>query len=315
MDDYELIQPSKQNTLTGFLQLTRLPNVFTAMSNVAMGFLFVTAVTSPSDIAILVFLFAASSALYIGGVVMNDLGLDAEERPNRPLPSGRVTLHAARTLFVALFAFGIAAGWTVAFSIGRFLPGVIAIGLLICIVLYNAVLKRTPFGPIAMGGCRALNVLLGMSVSATVFSTANWLVVGGIGLYIVGVTWFARTEAMRSRRPSLAAAFLVMLAGIASLVWLPEFLPIGRLLPHYQNGLRDWYLLVGILTLMVSWRCVVAILSPDARWVQSAVGQAILSLMLFDAAICLACDHPYCAAALFLLMLPVRLLGRKISPT
>ena len=37
-DEYELIKPADRNILLGYLQLMRLPNVFTAMADVAMGF-------------------------------------------------------------------------------------------------------------------------------------------------------------------------------------------------------------------------------------------------------------------------------------
>ena len=82
------------------------------------------------------------------------------------------------------------------------------------IVLYNAGLKRTPLGPVAMGGCRMLNVLLGMSVLREPWRIEHWAVAAGIGIYIAGVTWFARNDARRSDRRQLVAATLVMLAGV-----------------------------------------------------------------------------------------------------
>lgn len=317
-DEYELIMPENRNVLLGYLQLMRLPNIFTAMADVAMGFLFVTATVTPSDGRILALLMAASILLYAGGVVLNDVldrELDTVERPNRPLPSGRVTLNGAVTFCMILLLSGTALGWTAALLTKQILPGVMASLLLGCILIYNLILKTTPLGPLAMGACRLLNVFLGMSVIEGKFSVEHWLVAGGIGLYIAGVTWFARTEAERSRRLSLSLASAVMMLGIGMIAWMPNELAIDRLLPNYRVGLRDWYLLMLLLVLMIFWRCVVAIIKPDPRWVQSAVGLAVLSLILLDAAICLACNHAYSAAAIFLLMLPVRYLGRKISPT
>ena len=261
---------------------------------------------------------AASSALYVGGVVLNDIvdrELDAVERPRRPLPSGRVTLKAACILSGILLFTGTALGWTVAIASGKLLPGVVASLLLGCILIYDGLLKTTALGPVAMGGCRVLNVLLGMSTAGGSFAAENWLVAGGIGLYIAGVTWFARTEAERSKRPLLVAAAAVMMAGIAMVAWAPNCLTIDRLLPHYRLGLRDWYLLMGLIAVMIGWRCVVAIVKPETRWVQSAVAFAVLSLILLDGAVCLASNHPYPAAAIFVLMLPAMFLGRKISPT
>ena len=73
-----------------------------------------------------------------------------------------------------------------------------AVGILLlaaCVVLYDGVLKPTPLGPLAMGGCRMLNVLLGMSLAMRELELHEWLIAGGIGLYIAGLTWFARSEA------------------------------------------------------------------------------------------------------------------------
>ena len=47
------------------------------------------------------------------------------------------------------------------FFTGHLRPGVVAALLATAILLYDAWLKRTPLGPLAMGACRMLNVLLG----------------------------------------------------------------------------------------------------------------------------------------------------------
>ena len=78
--------------LRDYLELMRLPNVFTSMADVAMGFLFVRELATAIDAWLLAVLLGASSLLYLAGVVLNDvfdLELDSRERPDRPLPSGR----------------------------------------------------------------------------------------------------------------------------------------------------------------------------------------------------------------------------------
>ena len=57
-----------------------------------------------------------------------------------------------------------------------------------------------------MGGCRMLNVLLGMSVLPGPWRIAHWAAAAGVGVYIAGVTWFARNDARRSDRWQLIAA-------------------------------------------------------------------------------------------------------------
>jgi len=73
-------------TLRDYLELMRLPNVFTAVAGAAMGFLFVCEPITATDAWLLVFLLASSSLLYLAGVVLNDvfdMELDAHQRPDR----------------------------------------------------------------------------------------------------------------------------------------------------------------------------------------------------------------------------------------
>ena len=69
----------------------RLPNVFTAMADIFMGFWLTHETLSP--IGVFLLLLASSSFLYTAGMVLNDifdLEQDRRERPQRPLPSGRI---------------------------------------------------------------------------------------------------------------------------------------------------------------------------------------------------------------------------------
>src|SRR5437762_2934701 len=95
-----------------WLRLMRLPNVFTAIADVAMGYLFVHRVVV--DPGKLVCLIVASAALYTAGMVLNDVfdfAIDAKERLFRPLPAGQISLSSARGLGFTLLAIGIALGW------------------------------------------------------------------------------------------------------------------------------------------------------------------------------------------------------------
>lgn len=317
-NDYEIIEPEVRSTFAGFLQLMRLPNVFTAMADVAMGFLFVMGDADLSNLWMLGVLLAASSLLYIGGVVMNDVfdrDLDAIERPSRPLPSGRVAPKAACVFGGACLLAGTMLAWAVSFGVGRLLPGVVASVLVACVLTYNAMLKNTPIGPVTMGACRMFNVLLGMSVIAGFFAAEHWLVAGGIGVYIAGVTWFARTEATRSRRLPLVLAATVMMAGIAVIGWVPRWMPPEHIYSVLRNDARGWYVLMAVMAAMIGWRCVAAIAKPESNWVQRAVAHAVLSLIILDASACFVIRGPYFAAAILLLMLPAMFISRRISPT
>ncbi len=222
--------------LWAWLELLRLPNLFTAMADVAMGFLFVQVAAE------------GERTWQIAARRRRDPGRCwrpprcCSTRPAwcsttwptwkwiaRSGPSGRSPRaacpwlrHAGRAGCCWPPARRIP--WIAAFQAGQVRPGLVGTLLAAAIVLYDLGLKRTPLGPLAMGGCRMLNVLLGMSVAGRPFHGEHFLVAGGIGLYIVGVTWLARNEAARGDRRQIFAATLVMMAGIGLLACLPVVL-------------------------------------------------------------------------------------------
>ncbi len=309
--------------LWDWMELLRLPNLFTAMADVAMGFLFVQAAApgettwqiEPAEAVTLLVLLAAATLLYAAGVVLNDVAdveVDRQQRPERPIPSGRVSLGAARRAGWLLLGLGAALAWIAAFHVGQVRPGVVGLALAATIVLYDLGLKRTPLGPLAMGGCRMLNVLLGMSVLAEGFRPEHFLVAGSIGVYITGVTWLARNENARGDRRQIFAATLVMMAGIAVLAGLPAVLAADLL--QVQPG--RWYLLMGALGAMIGWRCCYAVAEPVPARVQMAVANGILSLVVLDAAACCAMRGPWPWTIVILaLLLPAMFLGRWLAST
>ena len=120
--------------------------------------------------------------------------------PERPIPSGRVSLVAARRIGWLLLAAGMAMAWIVSALVGELRPGLVGTLLAACVVLYDVGLKRTPLGPAAMGACRMLNVLLGMSIVAGDFRIEYFLAAGSIGIYVMGLTLMAKGEARSSDR-------------------------------------------------------------------------------------------------------------------
>lgn len=339
-DDLESrLQFHSTSTFRSYLELMRLPNVFTAMADVTMGFLFVKPLTSPwepwQDSWTLALLLVASSLLYIGGVVLNDvfdLDLDRTERPERPLPSGRVSLWGARWLGWKFLILGmllgigaVSVGTGGGFFTGHFGSGAVAPLLAACILIYDAWLKRTPIGPVAMGGCRMLNVLLGMSALGVRLPIDCWLVAGGIGVYVAGVTWFARREAETSSRLQLALSTIVMALGIAMLAAFPSWSDRANAasllvwhdeaMPHIQCDMKQWYLLVGTLGLLIVWRCCWAVIEPVSARVRMAVAQCVLSIVMLDAVACYAVRGVGWACLILALLVPAMFLGRWIETT
>src|SRR5207302_591900 len=136
-------------------------------------------------------------------------------------------------------------------------------------------LKRTWAGPPAMGLCRSLNVLLGLSVAGKVGGVGVLLAVI-VGLYVTGVTWFARTEAKVSSRNALSGAAAVLAAALVAAVPVPAAVDAGVSSPLYVYLLVAFGFAVGLPV----WQ---AIESPTPGHVQAAVKRSLMGLIVLDA--------------------------------
>ncbi len=206
---------------------------------------------------------------------------DARERPFRPLPSKQVTPREVVRLGVALLAAGVCcaclAGLThpARVEANAYLSPVLALLLVGAILLYDRFLKRIWLGPVGMGLCRFLNILLAVSASGKLSLPGLHLALI-VGLYIVGVTWFARTEARRSNPMALGGAAMLMLFSLMSALPLPEYVEAGKSSPLFP------YLLVA-LGFIVGIPVCQAIAKPTPENVQAGVRRALFSLIIFDA--------------------------------
>ena len=298
--------------LLALAQLLRLPNVFTAFADIGLAACAGVAVFPgwrESGYWFTVALLAlASGSLYLAGMVWNDvfdLDEDRRDRPSRPLPSGRVSVRTASILGSLLVATGVAfAGTAGALAYG--------LGLAAAILAYDGGLKRTSLGPVAMAGCRFLNVLLGLTVVPDdAFPTALRIHLAGIvGVYIVGVTWFARTEAAESHRRQLLAAAGVMAVSLALALTLRNRLPADAAGP---GGVLFPYLLVGF-GFLVGLPISRAVRRPGPKEVQTAVKRCVLGLVVLDAV--LATAFVGLPGLVLLLLLPPALwLGKWVYST
>lgn len=297
--------------MLAYLQLLRLPTVFTAMADIFLGFILTHRSLEPWPK--FAGLLAASSCLYLAGMVFNDVfdvKQDGQERPNRPIASGRVPMWAAVLLGVLLMAAGVAIASTIApWSL------FIAVCLVPAILGYDALLKHTPLGPLGMGLCRFLNVMLGASDylwHAKVFFWGNPQITCAIalGVYIVGVTWFARTEAKQSSRIPLALALTVLLCGIGGLASLINYRP-----SELRNPLIA-YLLLGMIATNLMLRGLSAIADPTPARVQPMVKLMLLSyIMLCATMVYWHTANGNLALATACLVIPAMLLGKIIPMT
>jgi 4-hydroxybenzoate polyprenyltransferase len=293
------------NRARPYAQLVRLPNVFTALADIALGALATQAL--PGHWLRFLLLAAASGCLYCGGMVWNDffdLEQDRRERPFRPIPSGRVSRRGAALLGAGLLVAGVVFAGLADGFLGT--STFLALGLVVAILLYDRWLKRIWAGPLGMGTCRFLNVLLGLSVAGTL---PEWSVhlASVVGIYIVGVTWFARTEARTSSQFALSMAAAVMFCGLALALPLPVWFAPSTSSPLFP------YLLVG-LGFLVGIPVSQAIAEPAPKRVQAAVKRAILGLVVLDAVLATVFAG-ISGLLILLLLLPALYLGRWLYST
>jgi 4-hydroxybenzoate polyprenyltransferase len=327
--NYERPNRSPISPLLPLLRLMRLPNVFTAVSDVLMGFMFARHSFSPGGA--LACLAMASAMLYTAGMVWNDvfdLEIDEKERPQRPLPSGQIAVSQAKALGSVLLILGVGFGWLAGYlyQADSLLPvaypwrsGAVATLLAAAVLLYDAFLKKTPAGPLGMGLCRLLNVLLGMSLAGhalageptlLTYTHAQWLVAGGLGIYVIGITIYAKSEAeAQSKTPQLLFGVLVMAAGVV-VIGLAALFTRLSMQPNYV-----FWALLALLTVTVLRRAVSAAFDGSSALVQGAVKHAILSIIMLDAAVCLASGPPVYAIVVVALLAPAMLLGKWVYST
>ena len=186
-------------------------------------------------------------------------------------------------------------------------PLAVAAVLVAAILLYDGWLKRTWAGPVGMGSCRFLNVLLGLSVADEALNWWGFHLASVVGVYIVGVTWLARTEAQATRRSQLAAAAVVMFGALVLALPLPLWFSPGATSPLFV------YLLVT-MGFIVGWPIYQAILRPRPSSVQAAVKTAIFGLVVLDATLATALAG-LIGLAILALLPPAVYLGRWVYST
>ena len=314
-EEDEDVEPA--STPRAYLELLRLPNVFTAVADVLMGYLVTNPSLEPKPVSLT--LAAASACLYLSGMVLNDVfdyADDLRDRPRRPLPSGRISLASARFLGWSLLLAGVILGGVASWLSRGWTSGTAAVGLAIAVLLYDRWLKHTPLGPLSMGACRTLNVLLGMSAGVDLHAP-HWLIAGGIGVYVAGITWFARTEAQESRRGQLALGAIVIAAGMFMIAMFPSMTTDEMPLVSQPLDLDPdrWNLMWVILGLLIVGRCATAIYEPSPERVQMAVKNCILSIIMLDAVVTWAVCGMGWSVIVLALMLPAMFLGRWIYST
>lgn len=295
----------------GYLRLMRPANIITAIADILMGF----AATGAFAILLmnnnyssvfpqLGFLILSTIGLYGGGVVFNDVfdaELDRLERPERPIPSGMTSLVSASILGSLLFVMGIFAAFMVNTT-----SGILSLTITVLALTYDSFSKHHPFlGPLNMGLCRGVNVLLGISIiPENIYSL--WFLMLIPVIYIGAITFISQGEVHGGSRKNMSIAlFLYLMVVIIVIILdiLPDF--------YFWNTLAFLFFFIYI----VFPPLVRSIKKPEPAFIKKAVKAGIIALIVLDSTIASGfAGWEYGIGVLLLLPLSM-LLGKAFAVT
>lgn len=287
----------------GFLQLMRPANIVTAVADVLAGIavsgFLMDATLSFDFIYPVILLCIATIGLYGGGVVFNDVfdaALDKVERSERPIPKGVVTVREAAALGIVLLLTGIIAATMVTKT-----SGLLALSIAIAALIYNKWSKHYSLaGPLNMGLCRGLNLLLGISIVTSALQ--QWWFIAFVPIiYIAAITMISRGEVHGGSKRTLYFAALLYILVIAGIFFL-----------SFNQGLTVWtFVFLLPFAWMIFSKLIKAIQNPLPQNIGKAVKAGVIALILMNAAWAAAFGALY-LAFIIILLLPLSLWLSKL---
>ncbi len=260
--------------LVDYLRIMRPANMVTAVADILAGIAISGALLGNIDTpwSAIIGLCLSTACLYAGGIVFNDVfdaKLDKVERPERAIPSGTISLRNAALLGCALLISGILLASAVNLT-----SGLLAFGVSCFALIYNRVGKHHPFfGPLNMGICRGLNLLLGISIVQEMLYQDYLLALIPV-IYIFSITMTSRGEVHGGNTKNLylaAILYTLVIGAIAIFAFI--------------NDKLLWTLLFLIpFAWMIFSPLSEAIKNPIGKNIGAAVKAGVISLILMDAA-------------------------------
>ena len=292
--------------LKGYLRLARPANLPTAAADVLAGVAISGVLTGISlnvdwntskmwDIALLVL---SSVFLYAAGVVLNDVfdfKLDKVERPERPIPSGLVSVRSAAVFGGVLMNLGV----LFSFLVGS-VSGMVAVTLGLSILLYDAFGKHHSFfGPLNMGICRGLNLLLGITVLG---NYSHWEFFIFPVLYIAAITLISRGEVHGNNKGH------IILAGV---LYSSVILGIGVLFSTMGLNVLEAVPFLLLFGFFIFRPLLKAYSENSPKNIKNAVKAGVISIIVLDASLAVGFSH-WWVGIIILLLLPLSIYLSKL---
>ncbi len=242
--------------IRAFLAVGRMANLPTVWANVIAA----CWLGGIDDLTTVLLHALGGSLLYVGGAALNDVcdaAFDRAHRPERAIPAG---LFGYRAIFI-FAASSLLAGAAILLIRGN---PIYAIALLVAIVAYDLLHKKTRFGIVLMAACRT-GLYLAAGTPAGAGPLPAVLVCGtAVGLYIVALSVFARKESTGTPPPRW-----VLLLLLCPLLARPE-----------SAATPGWVVSAALFTAWLIYAC--APLIRRTEGIGSAVGKWLAGLVLID---------------------------------
>jgi len=274
-----------------YLQLVRIPGIFTALSNVMIGYFFSLSETNAISFP---FLLLTSGFLFCSGMIFNDyfdLRIDKKERPERPLPSKKISKQNA---FLLGIIFLILANLFA--SIVGYYSLIISLIMTLLIIVYNYKTKFFSFlGIFNLSLIRFLNVLLGFSLLSITFDIIQYAI--PIGIFVAGISILAKNESslITSISKKLNYIFILITIGFVSVLIINNF-QIGSLV------FLGLFLIVQLYALL-------------EKKIQNQITLQLLSIILLDAILISILASFYASILISLLFIPAYFIAKKLYLT
>lgn len=287
--------------LRPWLELARVSNLPTVWTNVIAAWLLAGGKWEWRPLA---WLISGGSLVYTAGMFLNDAAdaqWDREHRPERPIPSGRISVAQA---WAAGFAF-LAAGFAM-FAWGAEACIWLTGALVAAILAYDFYHKQWAGSVFIMGSCRTL---LYLAAGSAVTGGLSWsgnqeLCVKAIalGAYIVGLSLMARSG------PNLYPTFLLFVPNLVALHYSGS-------METSASAIRTLLFSIPILASFGLW---LAVLGLMARKTPASAGRAVglllAGIVLVDALATMTASLT--VAVIFCALTPLLLLWqRRIAAT
>ncbi len=288
--------------LNGFLRLTRPANQITAITDVLAGVAIATFFFSHTQLSTylveIVYLCLSTVCLYGGGVVFNDvfdLEIDRYERPERALPSGLIKTYEAVILGFILFITGVILAF-----LNNQISGIISLSIVLFALVYDKWAKHNVLlGPLNMGMCRCLNLMLGVSILPAAIQ--HFWILGIVPIaYIASITLISRGEVNGGKATILYIGSILYCFVV--FFFLIFILKISKIY---------WSIILLIFFSIVIFKPLIkAIINPLALNIRLAVKTGILSLIILNA-IWAAAVSQWLIMIVIVILLPVSILLSK----